>query len=164
MPCSAAWPCAAPARRPGACASSLPEAGDASVATVDRLAAGGMVVLPFTLPPRSRGEYRLTRLRISTTFPLGLFRATVELAAPLCWLVYPRPLGAGGEEPPDEQPVEASTREAGGAGDFLGHRSWAMGETQRRVDWRAVARGGPLLVKQSLRLLVAVGIAHSSAP
>jgi uncharacterized protein (DUF58 family) len=126
----------------------LPEAGAAIVARVDRLAARSQLELPFALPPRGRGEYRLTRLRISTTYPLGLFCAWVELPLPLCWLVYPRPLAVAQGEPPEERPAESSTREVSGAGDFLGHRSWEMGETQRRVDWRAVARGGPLLVKQ----------------
>jgi uncharacterized protein (DUF58 family) len=126
----------------------LPEAGAATVATVDQLAGGGGVELPFALPPRARGEYRIARVRISTTFPLGLFRAWVELELPLCWLVYPRPLAEGAQEPPEEQPADASMREMSGAGDFLGHRSWVMGEPQRRVDWRAVARGGPLLIKQ----------------
>jgi uncharacterized protein (DUF58 family) len=129
-------------------AIQLPEAGSAAVASVVHLAAGGSVELPFALPPRPRGEFRLARVRISTTFPLGLFRAWVELELPLCWLVYPRPLPAGLDEPPDDAPAEASTREMSGAGDFLGHRSWTPGEPQRRVDWRAVARGGPLLVKQ----------------
>jgi uncharacterized protein (DUF58 family) len=126
----------------------LPEAGAAVVAGVDRLAARSQLELPFALPPRGRGEYRLTRVRISTTYPLGLFTAALELPLPLSWLVYPRPLARAGEELPEERPAEASTRAVSGAGDFLGHRSWAMGETQRRVDWRAVARGGPLLVKQ----------------
>ncbi len=137
----------------------LPEAGSAAaaaaatatvmatVATVDQLAGNLSAELPFALPPRGRGEYRTTRVRIATSWPLGLFRAWVELELPLCWVVYPRPLPAL-DQPPEEQPVDASTRELSGAGDFLGHRSWEMGETQRRVDWRAVARGGPLLVKQ----------------
>jgi len=126
----------------------LPEAGAATVATLAHLAAERSVELAFALPPRARGEYRLTRVRLSTTFPLGLFRAWVELELPLCWLVYPRPLRAGYGEPPDDRPEDAGTREQRGAGDFLGHRAWAMGDPQRHVDWRAVARGGPLLVKQ----------------
>jgi uncharacterized protein (DUF58 family) len=129
---------------------ALPEAGPGAIATVEQLAAASCVELAFTLPPRARGDYRITRVRLATTFPLGLFRAWIELPLPLPlhWLVYPRPLPAGGEEPRDDQPEDASARELSGAGDFRGHRSWVAGDPQRHVDWRAAARGGPLLVKQ----------------
>ncbi len=125
----------------------LPEADSAALASVSHLGAVGSLDLALTLPPRRRGEYRLTRVRLCTTFPLGLFRAWVELEQPLCWLIYPRPLPAGADEPPDP-PSDESARERSGPGDFLGHRAWVLGDPQRHVDWRAAARGGPLLVKQ----------------
>ena len=35
-----------------------------------------------------------------------------------------------------------------GGDDFSGTRPYQTGESQRHVDWRAVARGQPLLIKQ----------------
>lgn len=112
--------------------------------TLAALAAHQRVSLPVTLPARRRGTHALAFVRVSTIAPLGLFRASLELPVPLTWMVYPRPLGTADAEPISD----SSPRQRFGSGDFLGHRAWSLGDPQRHVDWRAVARGSPLMVKE----------------
>jgi uncharacterized protein (DUF58 family) len=65
------------------------------------------------------------------------------------YIVYPKP--AGDVRLPlsfvrrrDGQPVT----EFGEGDDFAGIRAYVHGESQRHIDWRAVARGQPLVTKQ----------------
>jgi uncharacterized protein (DUF58 family) len=89
-------------------------------------------------------------VRIESRFPLGFFtaRRAVSLAAP--HVVYPAPAG--------NRPLPASVAPArNGRGgnrsegdDFGGVRAWRSGESQRHIDWKAAARGQPLLIKEWL--------------
>lgn len=99
-------------------------------------------------PGLARGRHRLAAPELRSGFPLGLVQARLRSAATVDVVVYPRPSGrALGEA----ATVGASTGDGLGGldgGDFAGHRRWQPGDNQRRVDWRALARGRPLLVKQ----------------
>lgn len=107
-------------------------------------------VLPVDLVrmSRSRGWQALGRVRISTTHPLGIFRAWAlpELDARV--LVYPAPAG--------NQPLPQSTADpkqhgllAGrGDEDFFGLREYAPGDSPQRIHWKAAARSDVLPIKQ----------------
>lgn len=99
------------------------------------------------LPGRPRGLHAVGRLRISTTWPLGLVRAWRDLPADWTWIVYPRPLAVDAADARDPGDGDGDGLALTGGGDFRGHRGWLPGESQRRVDWKAAARGRPLLVK-----------------
>lgn len=100
-----------------------------------------------------RGRYRLGPLRVSTRFPLGLLRHTVEFDQPDELIVYPR-LGrldrrwqqqrqtaaAGGGSLRRQQGIED--------GDFYGLRDWRAGDSQQRIHWRTSARRQSLVVRQ----------------
>lgn len=96
-----------------------------------------------------RGRLTLQRLAITTIYPLGFFRSWRYEATDAYCLVYPLPAGT---LPLPPGPVSVAAELAGGTGiggdDFVGARPYQPGESQRHVDWRAVARGQPLLVKQ----------------
>jgi uncharacterized protein (DUF58 family) len=95
-----------------------------------------------------RGAFGELPVRLETRFPLGFFTAArkVMLAAPH-W-VYPAPVGGR------PLPVSLAATRAGRDGirtegdDFGGVRAWRAGESQRHIDWKAAARGQPLLIKQ----------------
>ena len=98
-----------------------------------------------------RGRKRLTRVRVSSTYPLGLFRAWTTRDVDATYWVHPRPEG------PLVRPAQVSVDSDGGgarsaalsdAQDFRGHRRLQPGDAYSRVDWKARARGRPLLVKE----------------
>ena len=109
--------------------------------------AGEAVEAPATWTFGERGPNRLEQVRLSSTFPFGLFRRTRELDLGAELLVYPRrrhgPLargrsGSGNEERPD--------RKSGGAGDFQGLRPYQPGDPVRSIHWPNSSRAGQPLV------------------
>ncbi len=95
-----------------------------------------------------RGSHVVTRLKLSSSYPLGFFKAEQSVSVEQRYLVYPAP--SGREELPSSRQATAAEREGARreGDDFAGVRAYQLGESQRHVDWKAVARGQPLLVKQ----------------
>jgi uncharacterized protein (DUF58 family) len=113
------------------------------------IAAGTAATAGVTAPTERRGRVRLGRLRIESSFPLGLFTAWTWVHPELECLVYPRPAPRGREGPPPA--VEAGSAHDGrarGEEDFAGLRNFRSGDPPRRIAWKAWARGGELVVKQ----------------
>jgi uncharacterized protein (DUF58 family) len=111
--------------------------------------AGAEAVL--AAPTARRGRMAAPRVRLSTRFPLGLFRAWSYWQPDLEALVYPFP-------EPDAPPLPltggAGSEGGGHAGedDFAGVRSYQAGDSLRRLAWRQIARldpayGGQLATK-----------------
>ena len=121
--------------------------GQAEVA-VDLPAADSCEV-SLTLPTRARGWLAMPRLRLETTYPLGLIRAWAYAAPDLRCLVYPAPHEFAA------QPAASSDTPGGGSGssvgrdDFSGLRQHHPADPLRHVAWKAAARTeqGPLLTK-----------------
>ncbi len=95
-----------------------------------------------------RGHHRLEKMRISTVYPLGLFYAWKWLATDETYFVYPSPKGERPLPAARLDPKETSHAVARGGDDFHGHRRYQPGDSARRVDWKAHARGRPLLIKE----------------
>lgn len=123
-----------PAGGPAAGALQIPAAGEMSFE------------LLATAP--ARGIYRTFDLHLESRYPLGFFTARQRVVLPHTYVVYPKPRG---EHPlpvslvPAVEAVDGQTAEGD---DFSGVRSWREGESQRHIDWKAVARGQPLYTKQ----------------
>jgi uncharacterized protein (DUF58 family) len=117
-------------------------------AHVNTVAGGGAAVATVELAPRARGEWRIVRVRVATSFPLGLIEASRELPLALTGLVYPHPSGERAPAVGGELEASGSDGSHAGSDDFLGHRRYQAGDPHRHVDWKAHARGGPLLVKR----------------
>jgi uncharacterized protein (DUF58 family) len=95
-----------------------------------------------------RGRFENVEMRLISLYPLGLFTARRTFLLPQTYFVYPRPCG---DLPlPLAFDPARETHEGGRSegDDFAGVREWRAGESMRHVDWKAVARGQPLLVKQ----------------
>lgn len=100
------------------------------------------------VPAGRRGCRAGLRVRASSIFPLGFFTARQTVWLPVEHWIYPAPEGvrplprtpAPTRQARDGQRVEGH--------DFGGVRAWEIGESQRHIDWKAAARGQPLLVKQ----------------
>lgn len=113
-----------------------------------RLEANGAETVFYPLPTSRRGRQPLERIALTTVYPLGFFRSWVYKTLDASAVVYPAP--AGSLSLPTGPAINAETAAGLSAGgdDYTGARGYQPGESQRHVDWRAVARGQPLLIKQ----------------
>lgn len=100
------------------------------------------------VPAPERGRLELPRVRIHTTFPLGLFHAWSNVYLDTSCIVYPRPEAGVVPPPPPTPGSGAGSQSAAGLDDFAGLRAYQPGDSPRHVAWKALARGQELLTKQ----------------
>jgi uncharacterized protein (DUF58 family) len=119
---------------------------DADEVIID-LTADGTGRADISIPLERRGRRVIERIRLSTAFPFGLFRAWTWVHLPLAVLAWPVPRGRG--EPPAEA-TSGGTAPAvhrGGDEQWAGLREFREGDSPRQVAWSVFARGRGLLVK-----------------
>ncbi len=104
----------------------------------------------FSLPlgTTHRGWLACPRIGLSTTYPLGLFRAWAWVHMDLHALVYPQPLDR-------VDFVRTANNESGqnginsnGEDEFSGLREYRRGDSPRSIAWKSAASLGTLLVKE----------------
>ena len=112
------------------------------------VAAGGFKEVEAKTPAANRGLLYPGRLRIFTTYPLGLFYAWAIVDLDMHCLVYPKPEPGPTSLPPAR--VASGEGSAIGAGeeDFAGLRTFHPGDSSRRIAWKAFARNEVFLSKQ----------------
>jgi len=110
------------------------------------LKAGDARVVTAFLPTSARGRYVLEKIVVRSAYPFGLFWAELRAPAQATYYIYPVPHGR--DELPEMQVagVEGPPHRAGD--DFSGVRAYSPGDSLRHIDWKAYARGRPLVVKQ----------------
>src|SRR5207245_1162960 len=83
----------------------------------------------------------------------GFIRFLKKFASSRTYIVYPKP---GGDVRLPSSFVHRREgnplTEPGEGDDFAGLREYVHGESQRHMDWSAVARGQPLMIRQSAAL------------
>jgi uncharacterized protein (DUF58 family) len=107
----------------------------------------GRLTLRFSA--RHRGEHKIATLDLTSCYPLGFVRASRRFVSNQTYLVYPKP--AGNPQLPTNRPGLANSwvqQSIEHGDDFAGVRAYIPGESQRHIDWKAVARGQPLMSKQ----------------
>jgi uncharacterized protein (DUF58 family) len=97
---------------------------------------------------RQRGEHAVGTLCLTSAYPLGFIRFSKKVSSSQTYIVYPEPAGdvrlpSSFVQQHDGRPLT----EFGEGDDFAGVRAYVHGESQRHIDWRAVARGQPLMTK-----------------
>ena len=101
-----------------------------------------------TLP--RRGFHHLSGLRLSTRFPFGLLRRSIDVEAPAALLAYPAllpvtdPVLSSGLAQLGEKQSPARAR----TGDFHGLRELRPGDDPRDIHWRTTARRGRPFVRE----------------
>lgn len=119
------------------------DAGNISIAFALDESSATQVTL--ALPTTQRGWQALPRLRLWSSWPLGLFRAWSWLHPDQSILVWPRPEPAG---PPPEAPADDARHMQLHQGDeWAALRDYRVGDPQRHIAWKASARHADLLVK-----------------
>ncbi|RUL79778.1 DUF58 domain-containing protein [Dyella choica] len=105
----------------------------------------GRADVTVSLPTEYRGWLSVPRLRIWTTWPMGLFRAWSWVNPQYAVLVWPRPEISG---PGPTLPFEDNRRQRLHFGEDLASlRDYRNGDSIRHVAWKASARHENLLVK-----------------
>lgn len=110
--------------------------------------ADGWTAVTVPLKASRRGVLELGRIRIESTYPLGMLRAWAYLDTELRCLVYPQPLGQA------ELPSGLSSQPHRGGGrlqgtdDFVGFRDYHAGDSPRYIAWKVFARTDELVVKR----------------
>jgi uncharacterized protein (DUF58 family) len=118
--------------------------GDRSVAFA--IEGGVTARVRLTLPTAQRGWLMLPRLRLWSSWPLGLFRAWSWLHPDQSVLVWPRAEIAG---PSPHAPADDARHMRLHRGDELAAlRDYRAGDPQRHIAWKASARQDHLLVKE----------------
>lgn len=130
-----------------------PRLGRGRTIPVAGLASGGTVTHGYAVTPRLRGVYEVGPLQAIWTDPFGLTRRATELLPAETVIVHPateavhdRPLTRQWEDPPT-RPPESKPWPSGF--EFYGMRDYVRGDELRRVVWKAVARTGRLLIRES---------------
>jgi uncharacterized protein (DUF58 family) len=116
---------------------------------IDYIPADMAARVTLRFPARQRGEYQVGTLCLTSAYPLGFIRFLKKFASAQTYIVYPKP--AGDVRLPSSLVHRRDGRtltELGEGDDFAGVRDYVPGESQRHIDWRAVARGQPLMTKQ----------------
>ena len=116
---------------------------------IDCIPAGKAARVTLRFPARQRGEHRVGALRLTSLYPLGFIRFLKKFASSQTYIVYPKPAGDL-PLPLSRAPYPNSRARAdiGEGDDFAGVRAYVPGESQRHIDWKAVARGQPFMTKQ----------------
>ncbi|MBK8091809.1 MAG: DUF3488 domain-containing protein [Verrucomicrobiaceae bacterium] len=140
------------AARP-ACGIEVQVVGAQQSVFIDQLGPGQSRLVDLPAPKRASGT--ALRLLARSAYPLGLFSMERVTETATVRRVHPRP--AGKLPLPAMRPFSAQDRAQGtsraassavrGGDDFAGTREFQPGDSPRHIDWRAVARGRPLVVK-----------------
>jgi uncharacterized protein (DUF58 family) len=120
---------------------------DGPLFTVD-LAPQGRGVITLPLAPAHRGIVRIDRVRITSDHPFGLFRTWTWMHLPVEVLVYPHPHGSLPRPVTSGRQQGQSSRGGSGLDEWMSLKPFRDGDSPRQVDWKAYARGAPLMVKE----------------
>jgi uncharacterized protein (DUF58 family) len=107
----------------------------------------GVTEVAVPLTTAKRGWFRPPRLKLSSTYPLGLLRAWTWLDLDMAAVVYPHP------EPSEVMPTGAGADGEGerqrkrGHEDFDGLKDFTPGDPLAHISWKHLARGRGLLTK-----------------
>jgi len=131
------------------CAVSVSLSGEEKASEfVSEIPGGKAARTVIRFPAGLRGEHEISTLRLSSVWPIGFFEASRNLTIRQHYLVYPRPAGDPGLPAPAGSKAPGAWNVQSEGDDFSGVRAYLPGESQRHIDWKAVARGHPLMSKQ----------------
>jgi uncharacterized protein (DUF58 family) len=104
----------------------------------------------FAIPSTTRGWLRPGRLRLSTEYPLGLFRIWSWLNPDAAFLVYPA-IETLAPPLPSGQSNQAERTRPGPGDEASGLRDYRVTDPPRLIAWKASARHDMLLVRDAER-------------
>jgi uncharacterized protein (DUF58 family) len=116
------------------------DVAQAAQPTLHDAAAEAEAIARLAVATRGRGIMAIPRLRLSTTFPLGLWRAWSYWHPAVHIVVWPTPEVPAVTMPPGAAKDGKSTASGAGEDDFSAVRPYREGDSLRRLAWKAMAR------------------------
>ncbi|MGM0564494.1 MAG: DUF58 domain-containing protein [Pseudomonadota bacterium] len=106
-------------------------------------------LLHFVTPELERGRFRLSRLRLWTCYPFGLFFvwSWLRFADELSVLVYPAPEDFGMAYRDTDDSEGKRSAAVAGDDDFAGIRRYQTTDSPKRVAWKSLAHSNQWLSK-----------------
>ena len=109
---------------------------------------GDYLKINVTTPEQECGLIPIKRLKISSRYPLGLFSAWIWFAVDTKIVSYPFPKGFHWHTFHTNLNKGNIHGKNNDDFDFTGHKPYIIGDSYKRIDWRAHARGRPLVIKE----------------
>lgn len=97
---------------------------------------------------RKRGWHQAGKVIVSSTFPLGLFRAWSPLRFDFKVLVYPKPAAQDSPFPDSSSPAGGQGSGKKGSEEFYGIKEYQAGDAIKHIHWKAMAKGQGVYSKQ----------------
>lgn len=110
--------------------------------------AHGRATAPVPIFAPRRGYLELGRLRIMTSFPLGILRSWAYFQTHEAVVVYPKPHGNLALPYADDANDGYAETNRPGYEDFSNLREYRGGDPIRAIAWKTAAREQPLMVKR----------------
>lgn len=120
-----------------------------NIVTQDDILANSSQAFELTLSTQKRGWQSVPRITLYTEFPLNLFQAWAYVDNQFQVLVYAKPI--------ENNSLHTQSTDGGAQGtshfnkgddDFYGHKTYQVGDSPSRVDWKASSRSKGMLTKQ----------------
>jgi uncharacterized protein (DUF58 family) len=103
--------------------------------------AGEARTVALEVPAPQRGRVPLGRVTLSSTYPLGLWKAWAYVHFPLAGIAFPAPESSAPPLPFGGGGADSLAKGHGEDADLAGLRDYQRGDPPQRVAWKAVARG-----------------------
>jgi len=104
---------------------------------LDNVEAQAKIFIPVDI----RGAYKPGRLKIETSYPMGILKAWTLIDLDMECLVYPKPIFIDFMNESSQQSMEGMLTNASGDDDFDGLRKYVIGDSLKQVSWKNMARG-----------------------
>lgn len=134
------------------CGLEITGEGIASPVFIEKVSLQQPTRIELNLTTRESGHHDDLTVIVRSFYPLGVFTAQRAIKLAQSRLVLPKPEGtlplpAAQDAKSGDQPAATKPGKIGEGDDFAGVREWQAGDPLRHVDWKAVARGRPMMVK-----------------
>ncbi|MGJ8635793.1 MAG: DUF58 domain-containing protein [Phycisphaerales bacterium] len=104
------------------------------------------------IEPTQRGPLKLTRIRVRSRFPFGLFTKSIDFQVPRQTLILPKPLKLDPNQIDQliasEDSTSRSTPRRGTGLDYISLRQYQPGDPLRTIAWKQSAKSNTLLVTE----------------
>ena len=121
---------------------------DQQVLTVVDIPAQSSTDVEIEFVTQQRGFFKIPRLTVVSTFPIGLFRCWSQPKLSTHALVYPKPIAAPVSSYDSGNNVGDAMSSQAGIDDFAGLEPWRPGEPMQRIAWKQYSAGRGMLSKQ----------------